>query len=273
MTISTCKNDYAHRFAATGIRATKDGSPYLDGTGSVLVFTAAQSVRVRSITVKAIAPVQAGMVRLFISRGAGPLALYREVPVPAHPEAAVVPLPTPKYLMFETVLEGELLLNTGDKIYASTQNAGAFNIIVEAVSWNYKETLPPDCCSFAQGTANTGVAQISVANPDRNGSGAIVSIFNAGAGLCGAFVRSITIKALASTHEGVVRIFIGSGNKLVLMREVWIPQTAQSSFDPSFKQVIDMNFYLQHGLILGASTENAESFAITVEGVNLSYPI
>jgi hypothetical protein len=74
----------------------------------------------------------------------------------------------------------------------------------------------------------------------------------------------------------MVRIFLGSidGGPIVwtLFREVYVPQTTQSGFDPSFKMVLDENLNITQGLLLGASTQLSQSFAVTVEAVSWVYP-
>ncbi len=57
------------------------------------------------------------------------------------------------------------------------------------------------------------------------------------------------------------------------MQEISVPQTNQSAYEPSFKQVLNMNYSLQAGYKIGATTDIAQGFAITIEGVNWRYPI
>ena len=116
---------------------------------------------------------------------------------------------------------------------------------------------------------------IKVGNRELNGSGTINTIFTANSAAKGALIKSITIKAQQSTHEGAVRLFISPGGTPAwkLLHEVWIPQTTQSAFDPSFKCVIPANLNLQAGYLIGASTEFDESYSITVEGEDWGYPI
>jgi hypothetical protein len=218
------------------------------------------------------------MVRLFISDNKGTVTLYKEVCIPIVPQVAAVPLPTPQYLTFETVLLGDLKLSPGYSILASTQNAQAFNVIVEGLDWTYPSTLPDTCCNFEQDAANTGNAKVSTANTNIDGTGTVATIFKGGATISNAYgslIKNITIKALQSTHEGVIRLFVsptGDANSWKLMQEVWIPQTTQSAYEPSYKQVLTPNFTLEAGYFMGASTQNAESFAITVEGEDWVYP-
>jgi len=125
-----------------------------------------------------------------------------------------------------------------------------------------------------QVNANTGVGTVSVANPNLDGSGTIVTVFTASGGSSKASViNAVTIKAMQNTHEGIIRLFISpDGSTWSLMQEVLIPETTPSAYTPSYKQVMNMDFYLAGGFTIGAATQNAESFAITVEGQALVYP-
>ena len=276
-------NDYSLQVANTGIGAVTVANPNLDGTGTtVSVFTARDGGKggyiIKSITIKAIQPALQGMIRIFISNNVSKvITLYKEVVVPIVPQAASVPVPTPQYIMFETVLCGDLKLNPGFSLLAATQNAQSFNVIVEGLDWGYPVTLPGTCCNFEQDAANTGVGVVSVANANLNGTGAIITIFQAGATLtataAGALIKAITIKALQSTHEGAVRIFVSpDGTAWTLMQEAWIPQTTQSGFDPSFKAVLNENLHIPSGYQLGVTTQISQSFAVTVEGDSWIYP-
>ena len=92
----------------------------------------------------------------------------------------------------------------------------------------------------------------------------------------GSLIKCITIKAAQSTSiNGMIRLFISidNGDTYNLMREIQVPQTTQSAYEPSWKQVIDMDYYLAPGAILAASTQNGEMFILTVEAESWSYPI
>lgn len=273
-------NDYSNQSANTGITIISSGDPDLTGASAVPVFTAAANGSIiKSINIKAIQATLQGMVRIFISDGAmsPTIALYKEVPIPIVPQAASVPVPTPQYIMYETKLCGELKLKSGYQILASTQNTQTFNVFVEGLDWSYPAHghLPPTCCNFEQDTANTGI-RIADVNQALDGSGTINAILTAGSPN-GSFVKAITIKALQNTHEGAVRVFIydtGATHPVwFLIQEVWIPETTQSAYEPSFKHVIEFNYRLQSGYKIGVTTQNAEGFAITIEAEDWVYPV
>jgi len=268
-------NDYSLQTANTGIAAISSANTSLTGASATTVLTAAASgTLVKSVIIKAIVPVTTGMVRLFISNGTT-TALYKEIPIPNTPVLAATPTPLPMLQMFEVCLAGGLKLESGYTLLATTQNAQAFNVIAEGLDWKYPSTLPDSCCSYKQEIGVTGLGVISAANANLDGTGTIVSIFTA-PGLNssnGSRIKSITIKAMQSTNEGIVRLFIYNGSAYSLMKEIYIPQTTQSGFEPSFKVVLDQDFCLKPGYSIGASTQLSQSFALTVEAVSWIYAI
>ena len=266
-------NDYSLLTANTGLVNIATGDSSLTPTAPATVLTAAANgTIIKSVIIKAMEPTTQGMVRLFIVNGSKG-TLYKEVPIPIQPEAPALPVPTPKYTMFEVMLDGGLKLESGFLLAATTQNSESFNVIAEGLDWAYPEELPSTCCNFEQDAAGTGIGTISAATNIDGSSGTIVSIFTADGAANGALIKAITIKALQSTHPGIVRIYINDGTDWFLMQEVSVPQTTQSAFEPSFKQVLNMNYNLQAGYIIGAATDIAQSFAITIEATNWTYPV
>ncbi len=277
---NSCCQDYSLRTANTGIAAINTANSNLNGAGTVTtVFTAGQSgAIIKSVTIKATGPVTTGMVRLFI-QSPNPVGafLYKEVQIPITPVLSNTPTPAPVLTVFETCLVGDLKLKAGYALAASTQVGDTFNIIVEGLDWEYPAQLPTDCCNFKQVTAVTGTGIVSTANPKLDGSGSITAVFTAPSAPSsnGSLIRTVTIKALGSTSiNGMIRLFIKNPNSsYVLMREIEVSQTEQSAYEPSYKNVIEINYHLQASFIIGVSTQNGEQFAITIEGEEWSYPI
>lgn len=119
------------------------------------------------------------------------------------------------------------------------------------------------------GTPKVGVASLAVANPSRDGTGAIVDLFTAGAE--GARVDKITVRALAATTAGTVRLFYkpaGGGAAWSLLDEIAIAAVNPTASTPAFGAVIDLigGLVIPNGAKLGASTHNAEPFAVTAFG-------
>jgi hypothetical protein len=273
---SGCSKDYSLLTANTGI-ATPATNPALDGTGnSTTVLTAgANGTIIRSVIIKATEPITTGMVRLFI-RNNTDTVLYKEVPVQVTPVLTNTPTPTPVLPMYEVTLNGDLKLENGHSLKVTTQVDNSFVVIAEGLDWAYPSTLPNDCCNYKQTSAVTGLGILATANPNLDGSGTIVPVFTAGSGINGSFIKNITIKALGSTSiNGMIRLFISNdgGSTYKLMREIEVPQTTQSAYEPSWKQVVAMEYNVKAGIIIGASTQNAEKFGVTVEAEEWSYPI
>lgn len=271
-------NDYSLLTANTQITTITTANVNLDGSGTVAaVFTAgAKGTIIKSIIIKAKGPVTKGMIRLFVgTSNASAISLYKEVQVFTTPVLTSTPTPAPFLQTFEVELTGDLTLLAGYKLYASTQNAEAFNIIVQGLDWAYPSSLPSTCCNYKQETANTGLGTATTANANTDGTGNIVTVFTGSAGTSnGSMIKSITIKALQSTNEGMVRIFISpNGSTFSLMKEINIPQTEQSGFEPSFKIVLTDNYILPPSFTLGVSTQLTQKFAVTVEGSDWDYPI
>lgn len=267
-------NDYAKLTGNTGIVTISVANSNLDGTGAMqLVCTGAQEgTIIKSLIIKALGQVNTGMVRFFIYDGTS-YSLFREVPIPTYPEAYAI-VPPFIYPMLEIDLIDVIKLAPNVKLFASTQNAESFNIIAEGLNWSYPDPIPDVCCNFMQTTALTGIGTASVANPFLTVGGTIVNVFQAPAGGYGSAIKSITIAALQSTLKGMVRLFIGPNPaSYKLWMEVLIPETVQSGIIPSFKVALKEDFHVQPGMSVGASTQLAQSFAVTVAAEEWSYPI
>ncbi len=120
-------------------------------------------------------------------------------------------------------------------------------------------------------TANTCVGIISTANTNLNGTGTIVGIYSS---VYTSLLKTFTIKAIGNTTRGMVRFFSydSEGGSKKLIMEVDIPAVIQSSIDQAFSITLETDYMLQAEWNIGASTEKAESFIITIEGVEMSYP-
>lgn len=270
---SNCSsNDYSLQTAHTGIVSISTANPNLDGSGALgtVITGSGKGTLIKSVIIKATGAVTTGMVRLFVGNGTT-TSLYKEVPIQTTPQLASTPTPTPLLQNYEITLAGGLKLQNGDHLFASTQNSETFNVIAEGMDWQYPGTLPSTCCNFKQDTAENGVGILSATDT-------IVPIYTApSSGTSnGSLIKSVTIKALQSTNDNnIIKLHLSSdgGTTYKLMREIVIPQTQQSGFEPSFKFVLDADFNLNAGYVLGASTHLPQGFALTVEAISWSYPI
>jgi len=112
----------------------------LDGTGTLVnVFTADTAANgfsgceIYSITIKAQQSVTPGMVRLYFQNtGHGNPILFCEVIIPAITQSATNPTFT-----HEVIVQGSITLQCSYSIWASTEKAEKFSVIVEAADWLY----------------------------------------------------------------------------------------------------------------------------------------
>lgn len=111
-------------------------------------------------------------------------------------------------------------------------------------------------------TPKNGVAQVSVANTNRNGTGDLQTVFTAGGG--GSRIDELVITAQASTTDGMLRLFISDGTNNRLIQEIPVVASTPSSTIPAWRTEVTFNqgLVLQAGWMLKASTEKAEVFSI-----------
>lgn len=121
--------------------------------------------------------------------------------------------------------------------------------------------------------ANTGMVTISTANSNLDGTGTLGTVITGA--LNGTLIKTVTIKAVdtgsTSTTQGMVRLFIDDTSNVRLLKEIDIPAMGQSSTNPTFEVHLPLNFKLESGFILKASTENGETFNVIAEGLNFAY--
>lgn len=104
-------------------------------------------------------------------------------------------------------------------------------------------------------------ATVSVANPNRNGSGTIVDLVTGS--LYGTTIGSIVIKAQGTTTAGMIRFFYNDGITNFLHTETPVTAVTVSGTDPAFSAVAYVGgLLLADGKKLRVSTEKAEVFNI-----------
>ena len=112
-------------------------------------------------------------------------------------------------------------------------------------------------------TPRAALGQVSVANTARDGTGTIATIFTAGAS--GSRVDDIAIVATGTTTAGVVRLFINDGTNSRLWQEILVTATTPSTTVQVWSSVqLNQALLLPNGWSLRASTNNAETFNVTV---------
>lgn len=125
-------------------------------------------------------------------------------------------------------------------------------------------------------TGNMSGGVISTANPNLDGSGVVVGIFTASSN--GSRVDQIHVNALGTTTDGMVRIFVRKFQQgSYLLCEIPVaavtPSGTQKAWSadffpsvPTFQGPSPLNLQAQDQLL--ASTNNGESFALSVFGIN-----
>lgn len=112
-------------------------------------------------------------------------------------------------------------------------------------------------------TVRAAAAQVTTANTNRNGTGAIVTVFTAGSS--GSRIDDISIDATGTTTAGVVRLFLNDGSTSYLWQEILVtavtPSTTQAVWSYT---LLNLALVIPSGWSLRASTNNAETFNILV---------
>lgn len=254
--------------ANTGIANISVANPNLDGSGTlgtVLTAEGANGTAVNSVTVKATGSTSEGMVRLFVFDGKS-YFLWKEISIPSNQQTDVVSA-------FEITITEQIVLNPGNSLMASTQNAESFNVIANGTDWSECPCSINPAASLAdmQVQANTGMVNIKTPNPNLDGSGPMGAVLK-GTGIensGGTVISSINIKAAGPTEEGMVRLFINNQGTNFLFREVAIPASVPTDVEPAFRTELAMGLYLTPGYTLLASTQQANSFNVVTHAVDL----
>lgn len=118
-----------------------------------------------------------------------------------------------------------------------------------------------------------GMTTVSEANSNLDGSGATQEVYKAEGNVT---MNRVVIKAMQSTSEGMVRLFISDPDRKItkLISEVKISSRVQSVTVPTISQVVGFpgGFVLEEGYSLIASTQNAEKFNVIMEGREWKFP-
>jgi len=139
----------------------------------------------------------------------------------------------------------------------------------EYVSNSLEYVYQPEIGQRVNYTANTGTAIISAANTNLDGTGTTYTVLTAGAN--GTLIKTITIKAIGNTTRGMVRLYtVGLLSSKQIVAEVEIPAVIATSVDEAFEITLNVDFIVSTDLL--ASTEKAESFIVTAEGLDIAFP-
>jgi hypothetical protein len=115
-------------------------------------------------------------------------------------------------------------------------------------------------------TPKVALAQVSVANTNRDGTGTIVDVVTGGTN--GSIINAIVVKAIATTTAGSVRLYMYDGSNTRLLWEIDVPVKTASASAGAWQYELPFIIYKPHlpsnTWKIRASTEKGEVFNITV---------
>lgn len=240
----------------------------LDGGGTLgtLITAASNGTLIKRVFIKALTSTSHGMIRFFIT-GGGNTRLLTEVEVPPITISSI-------NKSFETIVELDFFLASGYILKTSTQNADTFWVIAEGADVSYYASSVRE--DTTQYIANMGAGVISTANSNLDGTGTIATIFTASSIAytgSGSSIGTITIKGTVTNTPGMVRLYFYKSPNYLLFTEIPVPSVAPDATDQAFEHTVDLpdDIDLPWGFSIAASTQNAESFSITVESKDWDY--
>lgn len=115
-------------------------------------------------------------------------------------------------------------------------------------------------------TPQIGIGQVSVANPNRDGTGTMVVVMTAAS--TGSRIDYVEIKALGSTTSGMVRLFLHDGAAARLLTEIEVPVVVAGPTQKTFEKLVELagGLTVPSGYSLRASTEVSEAFNVFAFG-------
>ena len=121
-------------------------------------------------------------------------------------------------------------------------------------------------------TPRVGLGNVTVANTNRDGTGTIVSCFSAAT--TGSRIDQIKVMSRSTSTAGMIRLYIHDGATAWLWKEISVtavtPGATQVGFTKTIAagdgETIELPLTLPTGYSLRASTHNAESANIMVQG-------
>ena len=113
-------------------------------------------------------------------------------------------------------------------------------------------------------TPRTAVAQATVANTNRDGTGAVATVITGAS--TGTRIDDIEITATGTTTAGMVRLYLHDGTNARLLREIPVQAITPSTTVPVWSaRITDLALILQNASwSLRASTHNAETFNVAI---------
>jgi len=118
-------------------------------------------------------------------------------------------------------------------------------------------------------TPNIGQARTSTANTNRDGTGALSTIFTPGAN--GAMIERLQAKATGTTTAGMVRFYLHDGVNFRLWKEIVVSAITPTASVKTWEgeSVYDPPYFLPPGWTIRGGPHNAEQFDLLVYGGDL----
>ena len=115
-------------------------------------------------------------------------------------------------------------------------------------------------------TPQIGMAQISTANTNRDGTGTLGTVVSGGSN--GTRIDRVTVAATVTTTAGMVRLFLYDGTNTRLLAELPVTAITVAASVAGFTQTLAFanGLVLPSGWALKASTHNAETFNVFAFG-------
>lgn len=249
----------------TGMVTISTSNKNRDGSGTMgsVITGASNGTVIKSVMIKSQTSTTEGMIRLFVYNGSSSF-LVAELSVPNITQSS-------RDKSFEINLDLDLFLQSGDILKAATEVSQTFNVIALGLDISYSATARYDSTVYRfQNDYDT----VSVANPNLNGTGTIATIMQTDTTYIGAEIQRFFIKAIGTVTPGMVRLYIqnSAGSTTMLFSEIPVCANTPTATAMSFEHVIFCkNFFLQSGYKLAASTENSESFVVSIETIDFTY--
>jgi hypothetical protein len=122
-----------------------------------------------------------------------------------------------------------------------------------------------------QYTVQLGMQQVSTANSNLDGTTGTYSNTIVTGASNGSLVLRAKIKSTMTCSQGMIRFFVTGGGSTRLIMEVPVEATKPSADQRSFEQTVELNFPLQSGYTMKASTQVGETFNIFMEALDWTY--
>jgi hypothetical protein len=118
-------------------------------------------------------------------------------------------------------------------------------------------------------TPRIGLAQVSAANTNRDGTGTVVTVLTGAS--AGTRINEVVVDAAVSTSAGMVRIYLHDGTSARLFDEFPIASTSASASVPTARvaRTYDNLVLPSASWSLRASTHNAEAINVIALGADL----